>query len=166
MKTEIIQFEPEHGLAIFRRNIVERRIRPSNNLDLDQLFKTWKNGGPSYTLTIDGEIVFCAGVVLMGWQRGEAWTLLSSLFFIYKKTCYKAIKKYLEIIAKNNNLRRVQSFTMINANGTENFMKHLGFEKEGIAHRFSSNGEDVVQYWRGFEWTQQLLQVSIQEYRQ
>lgn len=149
MKTEIIPFEREHGAAIIERNVKEGKIKPPE-MDIGSQFTLYENGGPSYTLKIDGEPVFCAGVVILKWRQGEAWTLLSSLFYEYKKTCYKAIKNYLETIARDAKLRRVQAFTEINANGTESFMRHLGFEKEAIIHCFGPVGQDLVLYWRKF----------------
>ena len=149
MKTEIIQYEPIHAYTILERNVREEDMWLSKYPDWEKWTKGWKDSGPAYTLVIDGEIVGCAGVVLMDWNRGEAWTLLSSLFYRYKKTVFKAIKNNLESIIKDKKLRRVQSLVY---DGTEkicgNFLEHLGFEWEVKLEKYGPNGENLHLYKR------------------
>ena len=147
MKIEIIQYEPIHAYTILERNVREEDMWLSKYPDWEKWSKGWKDGGPAYTLVIDGEIVGCAGVVLMDWNRGEAWTLLSSLFYKYKKTVFKAIKNNLESIINDKKLRRVQAIVY---DGTEkicgNFLEHLGFSWEAKHRKYGPNGEDVHIY--------------------
>lgn len=149
MKIEIIPYEPMHAYAILERNVREEDIWLSKFPDWDKWVKGWRNNGPAFTLVVDGEIVGCAGVVLMEWSRGEAWTLLSSLFYKYKKTTFKAIKNVLDSIIRDKKLRRVQAVIY---EGTEkvcgNFLEHLGFEWEGTHRKFGPNGENVHIYGR------------------
>jgi len=80
MITEIKPFKIEHAYEILDRNIREQDIWLTGFGDFENIVKIWETGGPSYSLFIDDQVGFCAGVVDMLWQRGEAWTLLSSLF--------------------------------------------------------------------------------------
>jgi len=142
MDIEIIQYEPIHAYTILDKDFSNR--------------ETWANGwgkeGPAFTLIVDGEIVGCAGVILMEWNKGgEAWTLLSSLFYKYKKTTFKVIKKGLESIIKEKKLKRVQAFVY---EGTEkicgNFLEHLGFKNEtpdGLKY-YGPNNETMFIYSR------------------
>lgn len=151
MKTEIniIPYKAMHAYIILERNIREQDIWLSKFPDWDRWVRGWENKGPGFTLVIDGEIVGCAGIVLMEWNRGEAWTLLSSLFYKYKKISYRAIRNGLESIIRDKKLRRVQASVY---EGTEkicgNFLEHLGFEWEGKHRKFGPNGEDIHIYAR------------------
>jgi len=154
MKTEIVPFETDHARSIIERNEKEGKKFPSNGIDLNDVMKAWKDGGPAYTLIIDGEVVVSSGVVLMGWKRGEAWTLLSSLFYKFKKESYKAIKEGLEGIVKKEGLRRVQSMIKPDLESGPSWMKHLGFTYEVTLEAFGPNGEDFDLYkriYRGIE---------------
>ena len=140
MKVEVIPYEVEHGIEILKMNGKE-----INN----QLVKIWKEGGPSFTLFIDGQIIFASGVVIVrDWVMGEAWTLTSPLFFKYIKTCYKAVKTYLDRIISDNGLVRVQSLIEVKYEWGDRWMKHLGFEREGILKHYGPNCQDYVIYSR------------------
>ena len=148
MNIEIVKLKKEHAFEIVERNRKEGLIIGSSGIDLEKAGEMWENGGPSYTLVIDGQIVCCAGVVLMEWGRGEAWTLVSSLFYKYPKTSFKAIKTKLDEIAKEKNLRRVQSLINSNSEWGERWMEHLGFRKEGMLRAYGPNGEDFIMFSR------------------
>lgn len=148
MKIELVPFETEHAMSIIDRNKKEGKFLSSNGIDLNELMKAWKDGGPAYTLIIDGEVVGSSGVVLMGWKRGEAWSLLSSLFYKYPKESYGAIKKNLEVIVKDKGLRRVQSLIKLDLESGPSWMKHLGFEYEGTLKAFGPSGEDLMIFAR------------------
>ena len=149
MKIEIVQYEPIHAYTILERNVREQDTWLSKYPDWDKWAKGWKKGGPAYTLMVDGKIVACAGVLMMEWNKGEAWSLLSSLFYKYKKTTFKAIKKNLDTIIKDKKLKRVHSLVF---DGTEEicgkFLEHLGFTWECKHRKYGPNGEDVHVYVR------------------
>lgn len=149
MKTEIMPFEKMHAYTILERNVREEDTQLSALPDWEEWVEKWEKNGPAFTLIIDGEVVGCAGVVMMGWKRGEAWTLLSQLFYKYKKTSYKAIRNGLNSIIKNEGLRRVQASIY---EGTEKvcgeFLEHLGFKWEGKHIKYGPNGENVHVYAR------------------
>jgi len=149
---KVIPYEMTHAYAILDRNVREEDMWLSKSPDWEKWVRRWKEDGPGFTLIIDGEIVGCAGVALIGWNRGEAWTLLSSLFYKYKKTTFKAIRNMLNSIIEDKKLIRVQAVIF---KGTEkvcgNFLEHLGFENETPSgmRGFGPNGETVLMYGRG-----------------
>jgi hypothetical protein len=148
MNMEIVKLKKEHAFDIIKRNKEDGLVVTDSKADLEKIGEVWENGGPAYTLMIDGQIVCCAGVVLMEWNRGEAWTLVSSLFYKYPKTSFKAIKVKLDEIAREKNLRRVQSVISSNSEWGERWMEHLGFQKEGTLRAYGPSGGDFVMFSR------------------
>lgn len=153
MKIDIVQFESIHAYDILGRNILFGRIERPDMKYFDECVHEWKDRGPASTLIINEEIVCCAGVTLMGYGRGEAWSLLSGLFYVYKKTSYKAIRDGLNSIIRDKKLRRVQSMVIRNGNGYEarrNFLEHLGFYNETprLMRYYGPHGESVYMYSR------------------
>lgn len=153
MHVEIIPYEPIHAYTILERNIREQDTWLSAYPDFDKWVEGWKTAGPSFTLIIDGEIVACAGVILLEWKKGEAWTLLSSLFYKYKKTTFKAIKTYLNKIISDKGLRRLQALVsceIVNLNECKRMLEHLGFKNEtpdGM-QSYGPNGEKMLLFGR------------------
>lgn len=151
MKVECVKFLPEHGDDIIKRNGTQGKIL-SSSIGMAECLDMWNNHGPAYTLIIDDVIVCSAGVTCLGWNRGEAWMLISSLFFQYKKTTYKVIKNMLGFIAREKGLKRIQSFIFCDSNTEvrERFLKHLGFEREGISRCAGPDNQDLLSYARIF----------------
>ena len=145
---DIIPYEPAHAYAILERNVRERNLWLSSYPDWEMWVKGWKDGGPAYTLIIDGEIVMSAGVVLMDWNRGEAWTLFTTLLDKYPLTAIKQIKKYLEMIVVRNRLKRLQALIDPEYKPGVKFIEFLGFENEGRLRAYGPKNEDYLMFSR------------------
>jgi len=148
-KIEVVPYETIHAYDVLDRNVRQGGFQLSQQ-ERDALANGWKNGGPAYTLIVDEVIVGCAGVVLMGSARGEAWALLSGSFYKYKKASYKAIRDGLNAIIKKEKLIRIQS--MVFGGEREkvcgHFLEHLGFHNEtpeGM-QAFGPHGENIHMY--------------------
>jgi len=143
---EVIQYKKEHAYSIFQNNMRERELGITK--DFDEFATGWEVSGPAYTIIIDGSIVFCGGVILTGWNRGEAWTLMSDLFYKYPKSCYKICKNQLNEVIKEHGLKRVQAVIDVDFEDGVRFAEHLGFEKEGILKSYGPEGEDMLMFGR------------------
>ena len=141
---KIVPFKKEHAFDILDRNVKESDAWISGNGNFETFVESWKDGGPAYSLIIDNKIVMCAGVFLLGWNRGEAWVLASNDFKAYKKTCFKSIMYKLEEIVFIEKLKRVQA--TVDPEYTEGirFLEHLGFEREGLLKSFGPRNEDLL----------------------
>ena len=148
MKIDIIPYDPAHARKIIETHPRDQEQWLVNFKDFDVWAKGWAMAGPGFSMTIDGEIIACAGVTLLGYGKGEAWSLLSSLFYKYKKTVYKAIKIGLDMIINENNLRRVQVPIFCDFTQGRNLVEHLGFKFEGILKSYGIHGEDMALYGR------------------
>lgn len=144
MKIEVIKFKREHALYILNNNV---RKHDAFDGDYDEYLKIYEDN-PAYTIVINDEIVFCGGVVDIGWRRGEAWTLMSDLFYKYPKTCFKICKEKLNELQISMGLRRLQALVDTNLEGGSHFAQHLGFEYEGLLKAYGPNGESMLIFGR------------------
>jgi len=145
---KIIPFKKAHAFDILERNVQERNAWISGHGDFEEFVKAWDEGGPAYTLVIDDQIILSAGVVKIGWNRGEAWALLSTLFYKHVRTSFKAILFKLEEIIFAEKLRRVQATVAPEFTEGIRFLEHLGFDWEGTLLSFGPNGEDLIMFGR------------------
>ena len=143
---EVIPYKKEHARLIYETNIRERDAGISE--DIEELSTAWERQGPAYTIIIDEAIVFCGGFILMGWNRAEAWTLMSDLFYKYPKSCFKICRDYTNKIVKEYRLRRVQAIIDIDFDAGVRFAERLGFEEEGILKSYGPEGEDMLMFGR------------------
>jgi len=147
-KPEIVQFEKIHAYDILSRNVRENEAWISGHGDFEEFVKAWAYGGPAYTLIIDGEIILSGGVVRIGWNRGEAWALLSILFYKHIRTSFKAIMFKLEEIIFTEKFKRVQATVPPEFTEGIRFLEHLGFDWEGTMRSFGPRNEDMVMFSR------------------
>mgnify|MGYP001186260297 CR=1 FL=1 len=147
MKIEVVPYEIAHAHNVLERNSILMGLQLSQ-CERDELAIGWSKGGPAFTLIVDGDVVACAGVVLIGSSRGEAWAALSELFYKHKKTTYKAIRNGLDFIIKKEGLKRVQSTVFDGERKLVcgNFLEHLGFEEAGFLKNFGPHGENIIMY--------------------
>ena len=145
---KILPYEPIHAYQILEEGVRNHDLWLSGFKDFELLAEGWKKGGPSYTMTVDGEIAVCAGLVLLGWNRAEAWTLLSSVFTKHYRTCFREIKKRLSLLIEESFIRRVQATAVPHYEEGIRFLEHLGFEQEGLLRKYGPNGEDLIMFGR------------------
>jgi hypothetical protein len=145
-KVEIVQYHPVHA------QIIADAIKMTKHPDFSQWIVDLKAGGPAYTLLIDEQIACCAGICMIGWNRGEAWLLFSPLAFLHVKTCFKIVKEHLLRIVKEKGLKRLQATVKVGDEPAERFIRHLGFHCEtpiGMK-AYGPHNEDMFLFARVF----------------
>jgi len=146
MKDKLIPYEPLHAMWIIENMIREEDFQLSKMPELEEYVFKWKEDGPAYTLAIKDEIILCGGVMLIGWQRGEAWTLFAKNFRKYPISCFKACKWVIAEAIREHKLRRVQAVIEPCIDRAREFIERLGFTQEGTLRRFGPEGEDFAMY--------------------
>jgi RimJ/RimL family protein N-acetyltransferase len=144
----IVAYEPEHGYEIINQQRRDCDSWIAGYQENEGWVDSLKGQGPAYTFLADGQVVGCAGITLLGWGRGEAWTLFSPLFYQNVRKVFKSIKEKLPDVQKEHGLRRIQAISRTDFEEGERFLKHLGFEKEGVLKSFGPGGEDVSIFGR------------------
>ena len=152
MNIEVRDYKKEDAYTILNKNIREHDAQDTS--EFETYAELWGKEGPAYTIVVDGEVVFCGGVVNIGWNRGEAWTLMSKLFYKYPKTCFKICRNQLNKVIEEHKFARVQALVDPKLYGGVRFMEHLGFEKEGLLKKYGPQSEDMWMMGRIPERTQ------------
>ena len=147
---KIIPYEPIHALKILDRNVREQDIILTSCPDWEKWIEFWKTEGPAFTMIANGEVVGCGGITLVGWGKGMAWTLFSSLFYQYKKSVFKGLKIFLDQIIKEKKLRRVEAVVKFGFKDGCHLLEHLGFinETPNGMKKWGPNGEDMYLFGR------------------
>ncbi len=137
---KVIPFEKHHADEITRLN------KATEMPGFDKVKEVWKSGGPAYTVMIDDQIIFCGGIVLMGWNSGEAWTYTTDFIEKYPKLVFKTVKTYLIAIAQREKLVRVQATCYLWNKKGARFLEKLGFEFEGLMKKWGPTHEDALMF--------------------
>jgi hypothetical protein len=146
MKIEVIKYLPKHIMEIMEKHPRSKEIYWSKYKDWGKWLILWEERGPSYTMIIDDAVVMCAGVVIQGGGVGEAWMVLSELFYQYKKECFRVVRDKLDEIILGNELKRVQSLILTDFPEAERWVIHLGFKYD--MPTLGPNEENMLLYAR------------------
>lgn len=144
----VIPYDPFYAYQILEMNVRDEDLWLSDFPEWEEWVKGWQEQGPAYTQVIDGEVVWCGGITLTKWHRGEAWLLLSTAFFKHVKESYKAIKAYLSNVMKEHGLVRVQAMIDPENDRAKRLAEHLGFHEEGLLRSYGPRNEDVLIFAR------------------
>lgn len=102
--------------------------------------------GDSYTgVAEDGHLVFCAGATIYWPGHAEVWVHLCHDVAKYIGT-WKACKNLLQHIIEKNDLYRVSAHTRADREQDQRFVRHLGFELEGLSLAWGPDKEDYYQW--------------------
>ena len=99
---------------------------------------------------IDGKIIACGGVLPFFNGNGELWLIPSIYVKDYRVTFVKVIKEWIEDVAHNLALRRLQS-NCIDDELHGSWMAHMGFQREGTLRKYHDGMDYAV--W-GRLWAQ------------
>ena len=101
--------------------------------------------GLSYTLLFNNNPVIAGGIIPIWSGVCEGWVMSSSRVFDHKIKAASAIKKRLDYLCINNNIRRLQTCVKEEFTTGVRFAEWLGLEKEGLMRKY---GLDGTNYWR------------------
>jgi hypothetical protein len=82
---------------------------------------------------VEGDRLYAMAGIYEIWEgRGMAWALLADDFAERRLSCFKLMKRALDVCP----LRRVEAYVADAHVAGENLLRHLGFEKEGVQRMF------------------------------
>ena len=140
---EIVPYEKRHGdeIVAFGMNDKLMEIDASfteNRLDTAII-------GLSYTLLFNNNPVIAGGIIPIWDGVAEGWVMSSKRVFEHKIRAASAVKKRLDYLCINNNIRRLQTTVKEEFKTGVRFAEWLGLEKEGLMRYY---GLDGTNYWR------------------
>lgn len=146
LKNGVMPFHAEDMLWIIERGIKEFGVKCIPNEQMIELAETREVNGQCITGWVEGNIVGCGGIDLMWPGVGEVWMYLSYETDKYPVKAFRVIKKGIKKLIDDNDLQRCQGWCRIGFDKGHTLFRHLGFEPEGIAKKYMSDGTDAILY--------------------
>lgn len=139
---ELRQYEPEDYMRIERRKFDAMTFLkfPDPMTIAKSLTK-----GPSLTASVNGDILFCGGIVPMWKGVGEAWVVTSPLVDQYPFSFAKTVWRKLLFFAKSLEFDRVQTTVDIEHSVSIEWVERMGFVREGLMRKYII-GRDFYRY--------------------
>ena len=146
---KIIPYQVEHGdeIVAFGMNDKLMEIDASfteNRLDTAII-------GLSYTLLFNNNPVIAGGIIPIWDGVAEGWVMSSKRVFEHKIRAASAVKKRLDYLCINNNIRRLQTSVKAEFKLGIRFATWLGLEVEGLKKNYGPDGSDYYQLARIFK---------------
>jgi hypothetical protein len=140
---EIVPYQKAHGDEMYAFGMNDKLMEidasfTENRLDTAII-------GLSYTLLFNNNPVIAGGIIPIWSGVCEGWVMSSSRVFDHKIKAASAIKKRLDYLCINNNIRRLQTCVKEEFTTGVRFAEWLGLEKEGLMRKY---GLDGTNYWR------------------
>lgn len=107
----------------------------------------------SWTCVYSGVIVAVGGIKLLLPGVGEVWIILTRQFCndkIFAMVACRAIKKKMEELIENLNLRRCEAQTRADFPKGIRFIETLGFSDPYVRKRYNLDGSNMILYSRVF----------------
>lgn len=136
---DIVPFKAEHLEMI---ELQPHQAGFSTYIAQKQYGKSLEQGSESFTAIADGKVVGCAGLVFQWEQRALAWALLSHDAGKHMISIVRKIDKYLNF----RDVRRVEATAICGFKPGARLLEMLGFKYEGLAEKYTPDGEDVLMY--------------------
>lgn len=141
----IVTLTRAHMLHLAKTAKSSNRIMMGNILDA---LPVYTMPGRGHAIMDNGEIYAAWGLAPVWDGVAEGWMVPSKLIDSRKISVARAIRRQLERDIVRLKLRRVQAAVRKDFNEAHQFIKFLGFESEGIMHRFGPDGADYERYAR------------------
>ena len=98
--------------------------------------------GFGWAALLDGKTIACAGVLEFWANRGQGWALLSEVALAN----FIAIHRFARCVLRDQPFARVEIFVDQHHDAGIRWAERLGFEREGLMRRFTTDGRDCFLY--------------------
>jgi len=147
-KLTIIPYIANHGKLIMQSQMNHSKTQA------DSYFigecQNLEQEGLAFTGLINDKIIASAGMKKLWKGVAEGWVLATYDIWNYPTVTARAIKKNFEILAKENNLTRIQTAVRADFGIGIRFAKWLGLENEGLMKKYGHDGTDHYRFARLF----------------
>lgn len=147
MKLEIVPFQKDHWYTL---RLSGRDAEALTGLPDAEHARMLATGGPAYSVFADGEIIGMGGVFMHWPGVGEAWALVSPEAKKHGIPFARAARRYLDQMAKDRKLERVQAAVQADFEDGLKFTEALGFRAEGLMEKFF-HGKTFVRFAKFYE---------------
>ena len=139
---EIIEFKARHWTDL----VLQEAQSFSQPLLADHEYaKFLTEGGPHYSMMVDGRVLGCAGVCMITEEhRGVAWALVAKDIGRSFYSFHKSVLNFLE----ESNLVRIETAVQYDFHDGHRWAQLLGFKPEGVMKKYFADGQDAILYAR------------------
>lgn len=143
---EVKPMKAEDMLWVIRNGIKEAGLWAEPNEEMRKVAKEREESGMCVTGWINGQPECVAGIDRIWSGVGDVWMMITPYIDNHIKEGYVCIRKGLRELIEKHKIRRLQSYGRIDFPECHNLFKHLGFEVEGYARKYTPDGVDCVMY--------------------
>ena len=147
----IIPYTKEHGQFILSCQMNHKVLEADKTyINLEGNAKNLEQDHLAFTGIVNNKPIFAAGMKMIWGQVAEGWVIASSDMWKYPLGVAKAIKKDFARVAKEHNIKRVQTAIRKDFIKGQRFAEWLGLENEGLMKHYGFDGTDQYRYARIF----------------
>ena len=144
----IVPYTAEHGRFILSCQMNHKLMDEDAKYEGDAMNLVEEN--LAFTGTVNDKPIFAAGMKMIWGQVAEGWVIASNDMWKYPLGVAKAIKKDFARVAKEHNIKRVQTAIRKDFTQGQRFAEWLGLENEGLMKHYGFDGTDQYRYARIF----------------
>ena len=147
----IVPYKKEHGQIILSYQMNHKILEADRHfINIEGDAKNLEQDHLAFTGMVNDKPIFAAGMKMIWGQVAEGWVIASSDMWKYPLGVAKAIKKDFARVAKEHNIKRVQSGIRKDFKEGIRFAEWLGLEREGLMKNWGFDGSDQYLYARIF----------------
>ena len=144
----IVPYTAEHGRFILSCQMNHKLMDKDAQFDGDAMNLVKEH--LAFTGLVNNKPIFAAGMKMIWGQVAEGWVIASSDMWNHPLSVAKAIKKDFARVAKEHNIKRVQTAIRKDFTQGKRFAEWLGLENEGLMKQYGFDGTDHYRYARIF----------------
>ena len=147
----IVPYKKEHGQIILSYQMNHKILEADRHfINIEGDAKNLEQDHLAFTGMVNGKPIFAAGMKMIWGQVAEGWVIASSDMWKYPLGVAKAIKKDFARVAKEHNIKRVQTAIRKDFAQGKRFAEWLGLENEGLMRHYGFDGSHQYMYARIF----------------
>ncbi len=147
----IIPYTKEHGKIILSYQMNHKILEADRKyINIEGDAKNLEQDHLAFTGIVNNKPIFAAGMKMIWGQVAEGWVIASSDMWKYPLGVAKAIKKDFARVAKEHNIKRVQTAIRKDFTKGQRFAEWLGLENEGLMKYYGFDGSHQYRYARIF----------------
>ena len=147
----IVPYTAQHGKFILSQQMNHKVLEADRHyINVDGDARNLEQDHLAFTGIINDKPIFAAGMKMVWGQVAEGWVIATNEMWKYPLSIAKAIKKDFARVAKEHNIKRVQSGIRKDFKEGIRFAEWLGLEREGLMKNWGFDGSDQYMYARIF----------------
>jgi len=147
----IVPYKKEHGQIILSYQMNHKILEADRHfINIEGDAKNLEQDHLAFTGMVNDKPIFAAGMKMIWGQVAEGWVIASSDMWKYPLGVARAIRKDFARVAKEHNIKRVQTAIRKDFAQGKRFAEWLGLENEGLMRKFGFDGSDQYMYARIF----------------